>query len=75
MSFYLKDPHSRVDYAFEWAAGYLDGQIIADSVWLIAPAETGGIDIDTESFDLERAAAFPATSTASPTGSPCPTGG
>jgi hypothetical protein len=56
MSFYLKDPHSRVDYAIDWT-GYLDGQIIADSAWLIAPAETGGIDIDAESFGLDRAAA------------------
>ncbi|MGQ0589347.1 MAG: phage fiber-tail adaptor protein, partial [Sphingosinicella sp.] len=48
MSFYLKDPHSRVDYAIDWA-NYLDGQIIADSQWFVAPAETGGIDIDAES--------------------------
>ena len=57
MSFYLKDPHSRVDYAVDWSAGYLDGQILADSQWFVAPAETGGIDIDAESFDLNRAAA------------------
>ena len=29
MSFYLKDPEARVDYAIDWS-GYLDGQTIAE---------------------------------------------
>jgi hypothetical protein len=57
MSFYLKDPRSRVDYAIDWAPGYLDGQTIASSNWSVSPAEAGGIAVDEASFDLTRAAA------------------
>lgn len=56
MSFYLKDPDSRVDYAVDWR-GYLDGQIIAASGWSVSPDQAGGVTIEAESFDLERAAA------------------
>jgi len=56
MSFYLKDPQSRVDYAIDWS-GYLDGQTIATSEWTVSPAETGGIAIEEASFDLDRSAA------------------
>ena len=56
MSFYLKDPHSRVDYAIDWAA-YLDGQTIVGSLWSVAPVELGGIEIDEDSFLPDRAAA------------------
>lgn len=56
MSFYLKDPLSRVDYAIDWAPGYLDGQTIAASSWSVAPAEAGGVALDAVSFDLTRAA-------------------
>lgn len=55
MSFYLKDPGSRVDYAMDWR-GYLDGQIIAASAWSVSPDDEGGIAIEAESFDLEQAA-------------------
>lgn len=55
MSLYLKDPVSRVDYAVDWR-GYLDGQVIAASAWGVRPDESGGIAIEAESFDLERAA-------------------
>ncbi len=57
MSYYLKDPHSRVDYAINWAEGYLDGQVISASSWAVTPAEAGGIVIEEASFDLGRAAA------------------
>jgi hypothetical protein len=56
MSFYLKDPQARVDYAIDWAA-YLDGQTIVDSLWAIAPVETGGVAIEDESFEPARTAA------------------
>lgn len=56
MSFYLKDPDSRVDYAMDWR-GYLDGQIVAASAWSVSPEEAGGVAIEAESFDLEQAAA------------------
>lgn len=57
MSFYLKDPQSRVDYAIDWGAGYLDGQTIAASSWAVAPAEPNGVAVDGSSFDLLRTAA------------------
>jgi hypothetical protein len=57
MSFYLKDPHSRVDYSVDWGAGYLDGQTIVGSGWTVAPDEPGGIAVDQESYDLTRSAA------------------
>jgi hypothetical protein len=56
MSFYLKDPQSRVDYAIDWS-GYLDGQTIATSEWAVTPQEAGGIAIEESSFDLTRSAA------------------
>jgi len=55
MSFYLKDPEARVDYAIDWAP-YLDGQTIAASLWGVAPVETGGIAIDEASFTPGRTA-------------------
>lgn len=56
MSFYLKDPQARVDYAIDWSS-YLDGQTIAASAWAVTPDEAGGIAVETESFALNRSAA------------------
>lgn len=56
MSFYLKDPGSRVDYAIDWT-GYLDGQIVTGSAWSVVPDETGGVAVEAASFDLQRTAA------------------
>lgn len=56
MGFYLKDPHSRIDYAIDWG-GYLDGQTIAGSMWSVTPDEAGGIAVEAASFDLNRSAA------------------
>lgn len=49
MSFYLKDPDSRVDYAIDWS-GHLGGQAITDSLWSVIPAEAGGIAVEDSSF-------------------------
>jgi hypothetical protein len=57
MTFYLKDPHSRVDYAVDWGSSYLDGQAILGSGWTIEPQEYGGILVEQESYDLLRSAA------------------
>lgn len=57
MSFYLKDPLSRVDYAIDWAPGFLGDQTIAQSAWSVTPAEAGGIALDTASFAPTRAVA------------------
>jgi hypothetical protein len=56
VSYYLKDPGSRIDYAVEWLP-YLDGLTIAGSEWIVEPAETGGIAIEGERFDATRSAA------------------
>lgn len=56
MTYYLKDPGSRVDYAIDWT-GYLDGQTVAGSTWAVSPDEAGGIAIDAASHDLVRSAA------------------
>jgi hypothetical protein len=56
MSFYLKDPRSRVDYAIDWS-GYLDGQVVAASSWTVEPQEPGGVAAQEESFALDRTAA------------------
>ena len=50
MSFYLKDPHSRVDYAIDWGAYLPPGRSIAASAWTVEPGESGGIAVDGHSF-------------------------
>jgi hypothetical protein len=56
VSYYLKDPASRVDYSIDWAP-YLDGQTIAASEWIAEPAEANGLTIGDERFDAARSAA------------------
>jgi hypothetical protein len=56
VSYYLKDPQSRVDYSIDWT-GYLDGQAIESSSWSIVPEESGGLTVDEQSRDLVRTAA------------------
>lgn len=56
MSFYLKDPGSRIDYEIDWGGGYLDGQTIIGSSWAASPEEPGGLSIDSSSFDLLKSA-------------------
>jgi hypothetical protein len=56
MSFYLKDPAARVDYAIDWA-GQLDGRTIAASSWSVEPDEEGGIAAEDPSVALSQTAA------------------
>jgi len=56
MSYYLKDPDSRVTYAIDWLP-YLDGATIAQSQWAVAPAEAGGIAAGDERLEGTRTAA------------------
>lgn len=56
MSYYLKDPQSRIDYAIDWSA-YLGGQALAASQWTVSPAEADGISVDEPRLDLARTAA------------------
>lgn len=43
MSLFLKDPGATLDWSVDWAAGYLNGQTIADSQWSVLPDENGGV--------------------------------
>ncbi|HTU11438.1 MAG TPA: hypothetical protein VMG08_11135 [Allosphingosinicella sp.] len=56
MSFYLKDPQSRVDYAIDWGP-YLSQQSIETSQWFVTPDEEGGIAAEEASFEPARTAA------------------
>lgn len=57
MGFYLKDPGARIDYTVDWAAGYLAGDTIAASAWIVAPEEAGGIAVDGTTSEAARASA------------------
>jgi len=56
VSYYLKDPQSRVTYALDWQP-YLDGATIADSGWTVEPAETGGLTAGDPRQEQTRTAA------------------
>lgn len=56
MSFYLKDPQSRVDYAIDWSP-YLEGQTIEASLWFVVPDEEDGIAAEEVTFEPARTAA------------------
>ena len=45
MGLFLKDPRASVDYAIDWAAGYLDGQTIQASGWRVEPDEPQGLRV------------------------------
>ena len=51
MSFHLKDPGAILDYAVDWGAEYLDGDVIIQSSFEVAPVESGGAAIMGSSFD------------------------
>ena len=51
MSFHLKDPAAILDYAVDWGAEYLDGDVIIQSSFEVAPVEPGGAAITATSFD------------------------
>lgn len=56
MSFYLKDPLARVDYAIDWSP-YLESQTIEASLWLVVPDEADGVAVEEASFEPARTAA------------------
>jgi hypothetical protein len=43
VAIFVKDPAALVDYAIDWAAGYLGEQTITGSVWRVAPQDAGGV--------------------------------
>ena len=52
MTFLLKDPAAVLDYAMDWGAEYLSGDVLADSAWSVSPVEPGGAAIVGSQFDL-----------------------
>ena len=57
MGFYLKDPGARIDYTVDWAAGYLAGDTIAASTWIVVPEEPDGITVEGTANEDARASA------------------
>lgn len=45
MAIFIKDPAAAIDYAIDWAAGYLDGQTIDASAWSVLPADAGAVTV------------------------------
>ncbi len=57
MSTYLKAPDAVLDYAVDWAAGYLDAQTLTTSTWSVLPAEPGGLAVQAQSFTATKSTA------------------
>lgn len=51
MTFLLKDPDAVLDYAIDWGAEYLGGDMLATSAWTVSPIESGGVTIEGSDFD------------------------
>ena len=54
MTMIAKDPGTRIDYEFDWAAAYPDGQAVLVSDWIVAPDEAGGVTAPAAAHDLTR---------------------
>lgn len=54
MTLLLKDPDAILDYAIDWGAEYLDGELIAASQWHVEPAESGGVTIAGSDFSARE---------------------
>jgi len=57
MAMVVKDPDARIDYEFDWAAAYPDGQAVVASGWTIAPDRNNGIEVAAAAHDLTRTTA------------------
>jgi hypothetical protein len=55
MTLLLKDPEAALDYAVDWGAQYLAGDVLSASSWRVIPAEPGGVSILASSFDATLA--------------------
>ena len=51
MTLLLKDPDAVLDYAVDWGAEYLDGDLLASSEWSVSPDEPGGVAVVGSGFD------------------------
>lgn len=50
MSVRIKDPGARLDYRIDWAADYLDEQVIVASTWTAEPDAPGGLLVAGHAF-------------------------
>lgn len=57
MTMMVKDPDSRIDFEFDWAVAYPDGQAVTASMWAVAPDQAGGVAVAGAAHDLMRATA------------------
>ncbi|MDR6834279.1 MULTISPECIES: hypothetical protein [unclassified Sphingopyxis] len=57
MTMIVKDPDSRIDFEFDWAAAYPGGQAVLASVWAIVPAEADGVAVAAAAHDLMQSTA------------------
>ena len=51
MTLLMKDPEAVLDYSIDWGAEYLNGDLVADSLWSVAPDEPGGVAVVGDDFD------------------------
>lgn len=54
MAMVVKDPGTRIDFEFDWAAAFPDGQAIEVSGWTVAPDEAGGVAVAASAHNLTR---------------------
>ena len=57
MTMVAKDPGTRIDFEFDWAAAYPDGQAVLASDWEVAPTDEGGVTVAAAAHDLTRTTA------------------
>jgi len=55
MTLLLKDPEAVLDYAIDWGAEYLAGDLLNQSFWSVSPDEPDGVAIVGDSFDASVA--------------------
>lgn len=51
MTLLLKDPEAVLDYAVDWGADYLTGDVLTESGWTVSPDEPGGVSVVSSRFD------------------------
>ncbi len=55
MTMMVKDPDSRIDFEFDWAAAFPGGQAVIASAWTVVPGEDGGVAVAGAAHDLMQA--------------------
>lgn len=50
MTIFVKDPAASIDYAVDWSAGYLAGQVIGLSTWAVLPDGADAVRIEASSI-------------------------